>query len=240
MINPIMRPFLQPMYKWLTAMVIRQSRQSWGQVKARPTDAVNLVADHLARMFQGVPPPHHIVQPQASITAATDAGARTALDACDAVVGGWYNIGQPNKETAWWFWESITPTDHPWAYTDGTPQRKIAALELYGTLLLYKHIVLTHPDLAPCVQIPLATDNRGNAYQVTNHKAKNDTAAAMLMEMALIQQANGCTLTLRHVYREHNEWADQLAHRDSSGFSEFNCIRPEQDDWILLHKLVKT
>ena len=59
-----------------------------------------------------------------------------------------------------------------------------------------------------------ATDNRGNAYRVTNHKAKNDSAANRLMVLALLQYHSQGPLRLTRTYREQNTWADQLTHED--------------------------
>ena len=68
-----------------------------------------------------------------------------------------------------WFYVKITPEKHPWAYQKGHPRLCIAALELYGTLLLYRHIVGTERDLLGPINLTLAlqTDNKGNAYQAT-------------------------------------------------------------------------
>ncbi len=69
------------------------------------------------------------------------------------------------------------------------------------------------------MQLSLNTDNRGNAYQSTDQKTKNHTAANMLMELALLQHNRQCRMHLQHVYREHNQWADQLIHADIEGFN---------------------
>ena len=82
----------------------------------------------------------------------------------------------------------------------GSPQNKIAALELYATALLYKQILKADPRSRAQVTLKLATDNRSNAYQVTNHKAKNHRAAAMLMELSIMQHLSDAILGLRHTY----------------------------------------
>ena len=78
-------------------------------------------------------------------------------------------------------------------------------MELYGTLLLYKAITRPWPmrkrsaqqdDLDLSLDISLNTDNRGNSYQATNQKTKNDTAANMLMELALLQHHSQCHIQL--------------------------------------------
>jgi hypothetical protein len=238
MIYPIMRPFLQPIYKWVMALVARQQKQTWGKVKSIPTAHVKLVCSHLSDLFLLIPPPHNICPASTDISAATDAGSRQGPEGHESIVGGWYTTGTPSQGEVWWFSERITPELHPWAYADGSPQRKIAALELYGSLLMYRQILSTHPEMTARMQIPLATDNRGNSYQVTNHKAKNCIAAAMLMELSLLQHRSKRTLKLDHVYREHNEWADQLTHENFSAFNMHKRIRPDQRSWSILDRLI--
>jgi hypothetical protein len=82
-----------------------------------------------------------------------------------------------------WFSEPITRDEHPWAYTRGEPKLSIAAIELYGSLLLLKHITThcTEVDMA----IPLLTDNMGNSYRACDFKCKKWPNSAILMEMAL-------------------------------------------------------
>ena len=86
------------------------------------------------------------------------------------------------------------------------------------------------------IQLSLNTDNRGNSYQATNQKAKNDTAANMLMELALLQHHSQCHMQLRHVYREHNQWADQLTHADTTGFNPHLQYVPDENNWHILDK----
>ena len=238
MIYPLMRPFLHPIFAWLTALLRRQENQKWGTVKARPTDTVKVVANTLSNIFAYVPPSLRPAHTHSRILAATDAGARTVAGLHEAVVGGWYTTSASNKWGAHWFFTKIDPVTHPWAYDKGDPQKKIAVLELYGSLLLYRHIIVTHPALSINMQLTLATDNRGNAYQVTNHKAKNSTAAAMLMELSLIQHHSHSPVQLTHTYRENNAWADSLTHCNSEGFNPSMQFKPDQANWHILHKLI--
>ena len=157
-----------------------------------------------------------------------------------AVIGGWHGAPGADKSQVHWFSIHATRTKHPWAYDKDNPQLHIASLELYGTLLMYRELVRFHADLAAhfSIALPIATDNRGNAYQVTNAKAKNDTAASMLMELAAAQYAHGLPICLSHVYREQNEWADQLTHDDFSGFDPAKRLEPDEDTWHILPELL--
>ena len=209
MIYPLTRPFLQPIFKWIMALLKRQDRQRT-KVRARPTATVRLAATHLLSFFKQLPPPHTLRHPQYQYWAATDAGARIEQGQDAAVIGGWFGRMGCRQCDTQWFYLRLDQLRHPWAFERGSPQLHIAAMELYATLLLYKTMADHVHTGAITMQLTLATDNRGNAYQATNHKAKNDTAAAMLMELSLQQHHRKCFLDLQHTYRENNQWADQL------------------------------
>ena len=87
------------------------------------------------------------------------------------------------------------------------------------------------------MQISLNTDNRGNSYQATNQKSKNSTAANMLMELALLQHNRQCRMHLQHVYREHNQWADQLTHANTAGFNPMLEQTPDETLWYIMDQL---
>ena len=60
----------------------------------------------------------------------------------------------------------------------------------------------------------------------------------MLMELALAQHHSQCTLNLKHVYREQDEWADQLTHEDTTGFNNELQITPDETQWHILDQLL--
>ena len=239
MIYPLMRPFLQPIYTWVTALNKRQERQR-APIRERTTKAIRLVAKTLLDLFSELPPPADTASRHFHLHAASDAGARQGLEGSDAYIGGWYST-TPLKSSAYWFCIQINQKQHPWAYEKGDPQLHIGALELYASLLLYRTILNDKASKPDSVQMTLrlATDNKGNAYQVTNHRAKNTTAASMLMEMALTQHIKGVALSLRHTYRELNTWADQLTHADYTGFHPERRLYPDESNWHILDKLIR-
>ena len=54
---------------------------------------------------------------------------------------------------------------------------RIAALELYGTLLLFKQMALQQPVSTVPLYVPMMTDNQGNAYSIMNtHTPRNGHA----------------------------------------------------------------
>ncbi len=178
--------------------------------------------------------PYKHLHMRAHIQAATDAGANDT----DATVGGWYStLASPHKHEVHWFPMPITKHDHPWAYTRETPKQSIAAIELYATLLLLKHIT-TNSTLIN-MTLPLRTDNMGNSYTSTDFKCKKWPNSAILMEIALVQHHQRMRLDLQHVHRENNQWSDQLTHSDFNGFNEQLRFQPNTDymQWYLLDKL---
>ena len=227
-----MRPFLQPLYAWMEAMNSRESREH-GKAWGRPPQVLIMLADIMMDLINDEPcspmPPTAAMH----IVAATDAGANDT----DATIGGWFStLREPSKHEVQWFSMPITRDDHPWAYDLGTPQQRIAAMELYATLILMKYITASSTDMDLC--LPMVTDNMGNAYAVTDYHCRKWPNSAILMEMALTQYHHRVRAAIKHVHRENNTWADQLTHSDYDGFSQALRIstRPADMQWHVLHK----
>ncbi len=228
-----MRPCLQPLYAWMLALNKRQERQK-GHVYGRPPKEITMLASVMLDLINS--PPRSPMPPVAltDVQAATDAGANDT----DATVGGWYStLRCPTKHDVHWFSLPITRQDHPWAYTKETPKQSIAAIELYATLILLKH--LTSNATLVNMTLPLRTDNMGNAYTSTDFKCKKWPNSAILMEIGLLQHYQRMRLDLQHVNRENNQWSDQLTHSDFNGFNKQLRFTPNTSDmqWYLLDKL---
>ena len=56
------------------------------------------------------------------------------------------------------------PEGEPWAFTTGDPQRAIAALELFGLLLLVRAVLLCAAGSAFHTRILVASDNQGKRF----------------------------------------------------------------------------
>ena len=96
-------------------------------------------------------------------TGASDAGAGKQAD--HAWVGGWCSdVPNPDKSRVKWFQHRITPEGEPWAFTTGDPQRAIAALELFGLLLLVRAVLLCAAGSASHTRILVASDNQGKRF----------------------------------------------------------------------------
>lgn len=123
----------------------------------------------------------------------------------------------PINSDVHWFQLWTGPALHPWAFKDGDPSRRIAALEMLGTLILIFHF-LARRDAA-LLHFPLeqVTDNQGNVYSLLNGKSKEFPSAAFLMQIVLLLYEAGAHLCPSHRKRDFNQWADELTHPDPQG-----------------------
>ena len=141
----------------------------------------------------------------------SDASASKPPSTDPPVIGGWWSSAEhPMKGEVAWFREEIPATEQ-WARKNGDPQLRIAALELMGTLVLYK-LIMKHKDHVYHEITTLKTDNKGNAHALGKHRTKKWPAADILMELLVTAHFEGMPPKIQHVKRDHNEWADQLTH----------------------------
>ena len=186
------------------------------QVSGKPNKLVRSFALFLYKLF-GKP----FVQaspfiPLTSWHGASDAGA-AKHGPC--FVGGWLSDkNTPAKEEVWWFHHEVTPEGHPWAFKSGDPQKRIAALEMMGTLLLVYFLIQKGSRGSARVMIPMVSDNQGNIYAILNQKTRKMPTALLLMELVLQLHLHECRVAPSHVKRDFNQWADELTHPDYRGF----------------------
>ena len=146
-------------------------------------------------------------------TGASDAGAGKQAD--HAWVGGWCSdVPNPDKSRVKWFQHRITPEGEPWAFTNGDPQRAIAALELFGLLLLVRAVLLCAAGSASHTRILVASDNQGNVFSLLNDSTRRMPNAAILMEIVLTLHDHQVMLGPSHLKRDFITWADELTHPD--------------------------
>ena len=72
---------------------------------------------------------------------------------------------------------------HPWAFKRRDPQKRIAALELYGTLFLALLLMDRQPAASCRLHIPLISDTQGNVYSILNNATRKMPSAVILMEL---------------------------------------------------------
>ena len=123
---------------------------------------------------------------------------------------------QQSKKEVYWFHEQIHVEEYPWAFKNGDPKRRIAALEMLGTLFLCNMILTHQGPLSSRVRLPVGSDNQGNVMamlwiQEALHGGDPDGVG--------LPAPHPWLLADDHVPREFNQWADELTHPDFSGGS---------------------
>ena len=114
----------------------------------------------------------------------------SASDEGLAFVGGWCaNKMEPEKKEVYWFHEQIHVEEYPWAFKSGDPKRRIAALEMLGTLFLCNMILTHQGPLFSRVRLPVGSDNQGNVMAMLNLGSKKPYTAAILMELVFLMAA---------------------------------------------------
>ena len=111
---PLTKSLLQPMWAWKMAV----------KTMGHPRKVVRMLAALLRELFTHPFEQYSPFLPKSPWWGCSDASASKTGEA--------YVL---------WFHYAITADAHPWAFKDGNPQKRIAALELLGTLLLCKHLV---------------------------------------------------------------------------------------------------
>ena len=72
----------------------------------------------------------------------------------------------PDKSSVFWFRYKIVEERHPWAFVQRSPKRRIAALEMLGTLVLTAFLFEKNDQDERLPIIPLLSDNQGNVYSL--------------------------------------------------------------------------
>ncbi|CAE8624621.1 unnamed protein product [Polarella glacialis] len=224
---PLVKPFLQPFWAWKTAVV----------TASFPSRLLRMIAKVILLLINSVITSASPFCPTSSTHGATDAGA----DDTTATIGGWFSdLQNPRQVDVSWFFVQLTKDNAPWAFGKSSPQRRIAALEMFGALLLFRHLAQEDKIGGHSVYIPLLTDNQGNALSILNHRTKKWPCSPILMELVLQAHVFHTPIAIRHVKRDFNIWADALTNSDFWGFCPAKEIVLDisDDSWLLLPKLM--
>ena len=126
-----------------------------------------------------------------------------------------------------WFTIPITPESHPWVYEkDDDPQRFISSLELLADVYMVEYLGTRHPGQAGQLYAPLTTDNYGNTFIIKKHFTATFPNCCLVMELTDRLIRSDMYLRIEHRDRENNEWADQLAGQDATGFDPAKRWKP--------------
>ena len=127
---PLSRPFLQPFWAWKSATTS----------SGKPSKLIRSFARLLLQLLHNPQ-----IQPCPYDRASNWWGASdaSAHPKDGAYIGGWIaDCENPSKEQTWWFHYKVPLEDHPWAHKDGDPTRRIAALEMFGKLILTHFLLI--------------------------------------------------------------------------------------------------
>eukprot|EP00438_Fugacium_kawagutii_P002013 Skav208930 [mRNA] locus=scaffold787:204648:215139:- [translate_table: standard] len=204
---PLTKSLMQPFWAWKMAVTS----------SGRPPKFVRLLALLLQHLFTR---PYKQLSPYLPKSTWWGCSDASASSEGQAFIGGWLSSQpDPGKDTVWWFHMEITPQEFPWAFKEGDPKKRIAALELFATLILC-HSMLDHQGHTTShVRLPVGSDNQGNVFALLNMASKKPHTAILLMELILTLHTSGSSLAPSHVPRELNQWADELTHTDFVGFN---------------------
>eukprot|EP00438_Fugacium_kawagutii_P022681 Skav224905 [mRNA] locus=scaffold1112:448009:460161:- [translate_table: standard] len=204
---PLTKSLMQPFWAWKMAVTS----------SGRPPKFVRLLALLLQHLFTR---PYKQLSPYLPKSTWWGCSDASASSEGQAFIGGWLSSQpDPGKDTVWWFHMEITPQEFRWAFKEGDPKKRIAALELFATLILC-HSMLDHQGHTTShVRLPVGSDNQGNVFALLNMASKKPHTAILLMELILTLHTSGSSLAPSHVPRELNQWADELTHTDFVGFN---------------------
>ncbi len=229
-------PFLSPLYSYMA--LVRD-----GGFKLYPA-FVRLTLQYLAESIQGGRtyscahrPASHSNGPRVDAMAEGD----------NVGIGGWLPTAGPTGEldthSSPWFSIRLDRVSAPWAFSkEGKPQRAIAALEAYGTLL---SIRLFGPWLqaggSGTTTLRSYTDNQSNTSALGKLATSKYPLNCVVMELAATLKKLNFALDLRWLPRELNSEADALSKGDFTGFEPALRIEvdPSRIEWLLLDRVVK-
>ena len=111
-----------------------------------------------------------------------------------------------------------------------------------GTVVLFKIMAAERAPGNTSLTTGVNTDNQGNSYAVSKHRAKKWPAADIMLELQLTCHFSETVVTASHVKRGSNTWADELSKKDFTGFTpSHRCTLDITNDsnWLVWHELKK-
>jgi len=155
-------------------------------------------------------------------------------------IGGWERLeGRPAAESPW-FAEEFTPAEAPWIFAQGQDQafRKIAALELIGTIACVRLFGNKERHLGESVVMSGLTDNKGNSHILAKLMTTSFPLCAVLLQLTTDLSSRGVELDLQWVPRDDNDLADALSNGRVDGMDPSLRRRFRLGDLKTFHKLL--
>jgi hypothetical protein len=201
------RPFLGPLYAWVSAVPS-------GTFMTVPTAVRVLMTWFLERLAEG-----------AGVTCARKPGPGFLLFKADAkgepnrcVLGG-YKVAADGGIAGPWFSLETSGDEAPWLFKDGEASRRIATSEMLASLL---SLWLFTEDLpaggSGGLVLSGLTDNAGNSAILTKMSTSKFPVSPVLLELAKLMFKRKLEFSLEWTPREKNVLADALTNGDFEGF----------------------
>ena len=215
-----LKPFLGPLYSWVSAVDHCNSLQVPAAVLMIPGFLKATMVPEVARTKVRMSPE---IEEEHAFRSDAKAEGETV------VIGGWCCSGSPDRAKCRWFSVKLDRKSAPWVFESGEPYWAIASLELLGTLA---SIVAFPPRRGSSRKFFLSagTDNLGNRHLVTRLLTTKFPLCVVLMQLAWTLHCRDLELRLDWLPRLQNREADALTNGDYSGFSaELRIeIKPEE------------
>lgn len=226
------RPFLAPLYAWLSAIPSEGSfALPW---------SISFLFRFIAAQF-GEEFRTSIVRPRGKdvgVAFRADAKAEGQL----VVLGGWECIGGIPPSRARWYSVKLDRRNAPWAFSRGEPFRCIAALELYASLLCVMVFGSSWPaESTGALCLGGVTDNLGNSFALVRMMTSKFPSVVILTEFALQLRDRAAELNLEWVPRDQNEEADALTNEEFGAFDPGRRIDVKVEDlqWKILPEMLR-
>jgi len=224
------RPFLGPVYAWVSAV----PPSSYLEVPAM----LRLILEWIARRLRS----RHMLPAGIRRTSGGEifrADAKATEGSCS--VGGWYCAEGRTPGDAPWFALELTPANAGWAFAQKSPQRQIAALELFATLLCVMLFLPNRPlDEDAVMALSGGSDNAGNGFILDKAMSSKFPVCCVLMELAAQLERRRARLELQWVPRTRNQPADDLTNGVYEAFDSRRRIPVclEELDFKVLHEML--
>ena len=159
---PWLTPFMQPMHGWVTGLANSKMQRPAGRPGELLVSIASWIRAELQEIEAGRAEGSTMIYPiRAKGTGGSDAKATSRY----ARIGGWW-AQMPNmpKCEVHWFSIGVTEQRCPWAFNQGNLQRRIAALELIGTVFLVRLAAWQRAQRNIDVTVSGMTDSECNTY----------------------------------------------------------------------------
>ena len=201
------RPFLAPLYKFLTM-------HPRGSIRRVPP-YVAFILKYLAREVSSKR--HYDCGSKISPAVCTPRVDAQASDSRTGI-GGWFPaLDEDGRISTWrssWISLEITREDFPWVFEKGDrPSLIISTLEALALVVALKIRFGQDPDPNEMrvLIVPSITDNRGNGAVLNKLMSTKFPSSAVLMELASFMKHRGMRAVVEWAPRECNREADMLA-----------------------------